>query len=224
MHKFELVCCDTDAITICKPNQEKFNQEEINILTKELNSLFPEEINWEFEFNIPRMIVFKAKNYIMYDGDKIKLKGSALKSSKIESGLKEFNDEVINAIVHNKLDIIQSIYNKYVLEIKNGVKDIKRWSSKKTLTDKVFSSDRANETKIVDAINGSEYKEADKVYLYFKEDGSLCLAEAFNGDYDKDRLYKKLYNSASFFSEVLKDNIFLNYALKRNKKIIQELK
>ena len=118
---------------------------------------------------------------------------------------------------------MKKIYYKYIREVKYGIKDIKRWCSKKTITDKIFTSERSNETKVKDAIQGSNYREGDKVWTFFKSDGSLCLMENYNGDYDKDSMYKKVFRSAEFFTNVIPADLFTNYSLKRSKKELEEL-
>ena len=219
---FILVNCDTDAIGYCKSDMSIISKDEQVSLLNELNSLFPDKIRFEPDGYFSTFIVLKAKNYVMYDGNKIKIKGSALKSSKIESGLKDFQGEIIDSIIHDTANYTQ-IYYKYIKEALN-ITDIKRWCSKKTITSKIFSSERTNETKVADAIAGSDYKEADKVWLFFKSDDSLCLAEKFDGDYSKEHLLLKLYKSVQIFSSVLPTKeLFLNYSLKRNQKKLEEI-
>jgi hypothetical protein len=219
-HDFLVPVVDTDSITICKRTGAAFSQEEIETLTQEINSLTDNLIRWEFEFYIPKLVVLKSKNYILYDGKNIKTKGSALRDQKKEIALREFLDRIISAIIHNNENIPQ-IYHDYVTEILN-VKDIKRWCSKKTITDKVLTNSRTNEKKVRDAIAGTEYKEADKVWLFFKSDESLCLAEKFDGDYDKMRLLEKLYKTSLVFESVLPvKSLFLNYSLKKNESYLR---
>lgn len=219
MFDFVLTSCDTDSITICKKDGAPYSQSEINDLTNKLNSLFDENIKWDFEFYIPKFIVLKAKNYIIYDGKKIKLKGSSLKDSKKEAAIREMSSEIIDSLVFNK-DAYQNVYLKYIKEAMN-IKDIKRWSSKKSLSDKVFTSERANETKIKDAVEGTDYREGDKVWLYFKSDDSLGLAEKFDGDYNKDKMLEKLYKATEAFDSVLPEGLFKNYKLKKNKQELE---
>ena len=158
----------------------------------------------------------------MYDGQKIKTKGSALKDSKKELAVKDLQKDIISSIIYDKSDMTE-IYNKYIKEASN-IQDIKRWCSKKTITQKIFSSERSNETKILDAISGTDYKEADKIWLFFKPDDTLCLAENFTGEYDKSRMYEKLYKGVQIFDSVLPTKeLFLNYSLKRNQKKLEEM-
>lgn len=224
-HDFLIPIVDTDSLTICKKNKELFCKEEVDTLTEEINSLTPELIRWEFEFNISKIIVLKSKNYILYDGKKIKTKGSSLRDQKCEVALREMIDTMIAILVngesHHKLT---DIYHQYIKEAMN-IKNIKRWSSKKTLTEKTESSTRANETKLKDAVKGSEYRQADKVWVFFKNDDTLCLAENFDSvDYNKKRLLEKLFKKTQVFKSVLDTkNLFINYSLKRNEKLLENL-
>lgn len=221
-HNFILVNCDTDSITVAKPDGSPFTDEEQTNLLIELNEQFPENINFADDGYYETLIVLKAKNYIMYDGKKISIKGSGLKSSKNEPAIKEFHMDIVNAMIEGRTNYTE-IYNKYVKEILD-VKDIKRWSSKKTLTQKVFGSPRANEEKIRNAIVGTEYVEGDKIHVFFKEDESLCLAERFDGDYSKDRLFNRLFSSSKLFSKVISiEDYFINYKNKKNKSKLLEM-
>jgi len=224
-HDFILNGADTDSIMWSKPSGESFSKEEQELLLKELNSLFPDGISWEHDGIYKKVIYFKAKNYVMETEDnKLKIKGSALKSSKLEKGLSEFQQEIIKALIGNASnEKLIDIYNNVVKEILY-VKQIKRWSSKRTITSKILEGTRANETKVKDAIAGTEYKEADKIWVYFRNDNSLGLAENFNGDYNKKKLLAKLFKTSNVFSSVLPTKeLFLNYALKKNLKLLEQL-
>jgi DNA polymerase elongation subunit (family B) len=177
MHNFTLINCDTDSITFCKPGGAPFNSEEQEELLTELNSLFPEKIKWEHDGIFKKLIVLKAKNYILYDGEKIKLKGSSLRDQKKEPALKEMLDRMIECLVHSHPNDAVNVYNSYVKECFN-VTDISRWCTKKTISKAItncrgYTEDdilskriRRNETVIWDAIKDIRFQEGDKVYLY----------------------------------------------------------
>jgi DNA polymerase elongation subunit (family B) len=222
---YTIVNADTDSITYCDPYRSVIHKSVRESNLNELNALYPEKIRFEDDGFFNKVIVFAPKNYVLQKEDNsIKIKGSALKDAKRELALKEFASEVISELLcdgdHRK---IQTIYYKYIKEVKHGIKDIKRWCSKKTITDKIFSSERSNETKVKDAIQGTNYREGDKVWTFFKSDGSLCLMENYDGDYDKDSMYKKVFRSAEFFTNVIPPDLFTNYSLKRSKKLLEEL-
>lgn len=220
-HDFILGPCDTDSISFCKPDQSPITKEEQEELINEINALMPEYIKYAHDGYFKRVIVLRTKNYILDDGKKVKYKGSAVKATTKEPALKEFIQEIIKAILENR-DNYTEIYNRYVTEIMN-VQDMKRWSSRKTITEKTMNSERANETKIMDAIEDSSYVEGDRVYVYFKADGTLGLLENFQQDHDKVKLLKKLFDTSKVFENVLDvKNLFLNYSLKRNLPKLEE--
>lgn len=226
MNNFTLVNADTDSISICKQDMSPFSEKEQKDLLKDLNDQFPEHIKFEQEGDgcFPVLIVLAAKNYVLYDGKKIKTKGSSLRDTKKEPALREFIDECIRILVYDEPhEKLVETYHRYIKEALN-VKDIKRWCSKKTITDKVETSERANETKLKDAIAGTEYVQSDKVYVFFTENEQLCLAENYKGDYNKGRLVEKLFKSTQVFKNILNTKeLFKNYNLKRNKKLLEEL-
>jgi DNA polymerase, archaea type len=212
---FKLVNADTDSISFCTPDSSVLSEDAQLGLLKELNSLYPIKIHFEHDGFYKKVIVVKAKNYIMWDGKKLKYKGSAIKASTKEPALKEFIQKIIDAIL-NDSNHYTEIYDGYVKEIQN-VKDIKRWVSRKTLTSTVFKSKRTNETKVVDAIKGTEYVEGDRAYFYFKEDGTLSLEEHFRNDYSKKHLLGKLFKTSLVFKPILPvKELFPNYSLKRH--------
>lgn len=218
MHNFKVIACDTDSIFFKKSDGSVFLEDEIKFLNNELNSLMPKRIKWEMNGYFRKKITFRAKNYILFDGQTIKSKGSALRSSTREPAIKEFMNAIVDSIIYEKNDY-QQVYNRYIKEAMN-VTDIRRWVSKKTLTKAVYESERSNETKIKDAVEGTDHQPGDRVYLFFKEDETLCLAEQFDGNYDKIKLVKKLFEASKLFNTVLPKDTFINYALKKNKDLL----
>lgn len=215
---FSIVNADTDSITICNKDMSEISEWDRESLLEDLNSLYPDKIRFEDDGYYLTIIVLAAKNYVLWDGKKLKMKGSSIKDPKKELALQEFLKEVIDSIINKKYNYLE-IYNKYVKEI-TKISDIKRWVSKKTITDKVLSGERTNETKVRDAIAGTEYREGDKVYMYYDKDDNLKLVENFDGNYRADRLLKKLYNTAIIFENVVDKSLFLNYSLKRNRETL----
>ena len=219
MHNFKLVNCDTDSIMICKTDFAPFLINERQDLLKEINSIFPTNIKWEDDGYYFNVICLASKNYVLKSEDgKIKYKGSALKSSKTEPALREFLYAIIQTILDEKYDYKQ-IYQTYIDEIL-AVKDIKRWASKKTLSQTTYQSDRANETKIINAIKGTEYKEGDRIFCYFAIDGNLKLVENYNNDHDIPRLLKKLFTTAKIFDSIIEKDTFINFGLVKNLKLL----
>lgn len=224
-HQFQIVNTDTDSISFCSLIKAYFSIEERKLLVTEINDLSPEFMKWADDGYYKKVIILKAKNYILQKEDNtITYKGSSLKDQKKEIALKEFLYEIIGTILDEKFNYID-IYNKYVKEILN-LSDIKRWSSKKTLSSTTFSSERTNETKIVDAIKGSEYKEGDRIWVYFDKEQNLKLVENYNNDHDIPTLLKKLFTVSKTFDNIIPKDTFINFSLKNKKtqELLQGLK
>ncbi len=215
----QIVNADTDSISVSANGEYISPDERVSIL-KEVNSLFPSKISWEDDGYYPSVVVLKSKNYALLDEKgKLKIKGSALKSSKTEKAIKEYMYHIINKLLTIKEqfinDEIQQLYKNYIQEVYN-IKDISRWTSKKTITNKVLNAQRTNEQKLLDALGTHQPQMGDKVYVYFKEDKSLGLQDEWTGQHDKKMLLTKLYKTLKIFSNVIDISQFKNYALKKN--------
>jgi hypothetical protein len=191
MNNYTLVNVDTDSLSICKPDMSPFTDEEFKQYLVELNQQFPELIKWEDDGMYEVFIVLKAKNYVMVKkGGKKTIKGSALKVTTKEPAMRELINGVIDMIINiqDQTQLHCAITTHYHNLVKEAmdITDIKRWVKRVTISDKTLSSDRTNESKIRDAIVGTEYKEGDRVYMFFREDESLCLVENFDSNYDRD--------------------------------------
>lgn len=235
MNNFTLCNIDTDAIAFCKEDMSSLTEDQRKELIKSLNSQFDGGIEFSDDGYFPVFIVLKAKNYILYDGKKIKLKGSALKSATLEPIFKQFLNEMIDALVFDKQDSMPEIYQKYVDMIDN-IQDIRPWCKKLTISEKTLAGERKNEKDILDCIQGKEYKPGDKIYVitrskmvetgeYYKRTGVpktkkvkyLCLREDFVGDYDKNTYYEKLYKCSQRFSTILPTKeLFTKFVDKNN--------
>lgn len=216
-HNFDISILDTDSLTISKPDGSPFDQAEIDKLTKQINDISDELIRWEFEFYIPRIVVIRAKNYIMYDGKKIKTKGSATRDQKKEKALSEMMAEIIEALCYDKLDTIKDIYHKFVIEATNPT-DILRWSSKKNASEAVLNcmgyekytpeqlkkkEIRPNETNIWDAIKMEELVQAgDRFFLYPAILGSTSTFKTYkNGKTKETKVYKYGFRQAKVWNK-----------------------
>jgi DNA polymerase I len=218
---FKIVNADTDSISFSFENEREMSQELCVKLLNDINSLYPSTIRFEDDGLYETVIVFKAKNYILYKDGKIKSKGSALKSSTKEPALKEFINELVKEMISPNNNYVE-VYDRYIAEAMD-IKDIKRWASKKTITDKVLNPQRTNEQKVLDALGDSEFSEGDKIYIYFKEDDSLGLVQNFDGKYNKDKMIEKVFKTSKLFDSVIPEGTFINYKLKKNKNLLDKL-
>lgn len=208
---FKLVNADTDSISY-EPNDNKSIEEHL----KEINSLSPELIVWEDDGVYDGILVAKAKNYALKQGDEVTIKGSALKATMKEMALRNFLDDSLNYLLEGKIDKVETLYKDLAKQIKD-ITYIGPWCSKKTITDKVLKPKRTNEQRILDALKGEHVQEGDKIRVFFETPEKLCLEKNFSGIYDEDKLYEKLYKTVKVLEPVLDMDKFLNYKLKKNK-------
>lgn len=224
-HDFLIAPTDTDSISFCKRDMSEFSPDELKILLAQINEQSPDKVLWEDDGYYKTVIALKAKNYVMYNGKKLTIKGSSLKASTKSEAMKEFTKRIIETIVYTEGEAethskLQDLYMEYVNEAMN-VSDIRRWSSRKTLSSTMQESERKNETKVIDAIAGSNYREGDRFYVFKKPDESLCLAENFDGEYDKRHLLKNIYDTMTGFDTVIPvKSLFINYSLKTKFKLL----
>lgn len=96
IEEFRKECCtvleaDTDGIYI---HSERYWQDPIDLLER-VKRVLPDGIDLEFNGSYPSMFCYKAKNYALYDGKKVTIRGSALRSRGIEPFLKDLTGKLI---------------------------------------------------------------------------------------------------------------------------------
>ncbi len=212
---FKIVNADTDSISY-----EPTGGDIVTHL-EEINGSCPDLIRWTNDGVYDSILVVKAKNYALKVGDKVKIKGSALKATMKETALRDFlNDTILELLKGNTA--VRGSYLAHVRTIRN-LKDITPWCSKKTVTASVLAPKRTNESRVLDALKGENYQEGDKVRMFFKSPTELCLDKNFDGVYDKDKLYEKLYKTVKVLEPVLDMEGFPNFKLKRNKEALEAI-
>lgn len=225
-HDFIIVNGDTDSIAFTKKDNKKFPPEEQAALLKEINEMMPAGIEWKNDKHFDNFVVVKAKNYIMRIKKDVKIKGAALRGGRREPFLSQFVNELIDAFSRGKSQEIILIYLKYVRmsrDMKIAIKDI---CFKHSISDKTLTSERANEKKILTALERSkkEYQLGDKFFFFYDEEGNVH--EQSNPDKAKPSrrvLIKKLYNCLVIFGELIPKEYVKNFSNKTALKDLGEL-
>jgi hypothetical protein len=223
-HNFKLVNGDTDSIAFKKADEKPFTPEERAALLEELNRLMPEQIVWKDDDYFRRFIVLKSKHYILDNGKSVKIKGGGLKAPKKEPALRAFIREVIDALLTDRKEQLIFMYARKAKEIMS-LKDITDWCFRVTVTKKVLepSENAGFQKKQKAAIGSTPVLEGDRLYMFYREDESLCLREEFSGDYNKSRLLEKLKDTLNVFDQILDLDLFPNFGIKRNAELLDEL-
>lgn len=133
--EFERLGCtpleaDTDGIYLSSP--EYFSHPES--LLKKMTGVLPAGIELEFDGSYPAMFCYKAKNYALYDGHKITLKGSALRSRGIEPYLKKLSDQLIRYLLGAEQTRPESLLEDYRARITDGSMAVNELSKSEILS------------------------------------------------------------------------------------------
>jgi len=237
--------CDTDSISFTTGRD--LSEENRLALLAELNNLYPSMIRFEDDGYYECLLVLKAKNYVMYDGQKMKFKGSSIKDQKKERALSEMLVLMLETLIHKNGENLRDIYVKYIKEALNP-EDIKRWSQKKTITKAILNcaggESRKNELDVYHAIKGKSVQEGDKVYVYpavlkktveikqFKNGNTkeritletgLRLVDDWKQDHCTEKLVKRVVDTTDILANVVDSELFIDYTTKKNKDLLEAL-
>ena len=118
-----LLEADTDGIYL---SSEKFFSTPEKLLDKAAKIL-PPGLELEFDGAYPAMFCYKAKNYALYDGRKIILRGSALRSRGIEPYLKKLTDRLIRFLLGAEKEsplVLLEDYRKRIADRAVGIAEV----------------------------------------------------------------------------------------------------
>jgi len=248
---YTLVNVDTDSFSIT--NSQPVSGELFSSLLKELNSLYPDLIKWENDGIYEKVIVIRAKNYVLVKDGKVKFKGSAVTDQKKEPALTEMLETMIHSLLNDESAALPSIYRNYIREATN-IQFINRWATKKTVTKSVLRPERLTEQKVLDAIQETIEKglvegvqEGDKVWLYNAQDGMVQVmakgvpqfykdgrpkmktndilkdVRLWNKDDDKMHYVDRVYATLKILSNVIPMDQFIDYGKKSNFEQLKDL-
>ncbi len=111
---------DTDGIYVA--SAEYFDDPDV--LLNEAQTILPEGIELEYDGKFVSMFCYKAKNYALYDGEKVTIRGSALRSRGIEPYLKLLNESLIRFLLGESSEDPSDLANDYEKLIEDGAIEI----------------------------------------------------------------------------------------------------
>ncbi|MDP0497856.1 MAG: DNA polymerase domain-containing protein [Verrucomicrobiota bacterium JB024] len=107
---------DTDGIYVS--SEADFDNPE-GLLARVAGDL-PVGIDLEYDGSYPAMLCYKAKNYALYDGEQLRIRGSALRSRGIEPYLKALTDQLIQHLLGMSDTSPQELIDAYRKSITAG--------------------------------------------------------------------------------------------------------
>lgn len=188
--KYDLVNCDTDSIMVCKKDQSFFTPQERLDFLKQLNSLYPKLISWEDDGYYDRVVIVKAKNYVLKPegSDKLKIKGSSFKSASKEKALVEMMKRICQNLIDDT-DWLKTV-EEYLKEV-SKITNIKRWAAKKSISEKLIEANDSTKLRVLEALEGVEYQVGDKFLLFKDVEGERQVIE--KGEPKFVRMIKREY-------------------------------
>ena len=129
-HRCTILEADTDGIYLSSP--EYFDRPD-ELLTK-VEAVLPSGIELEYDGRYVAMFCYKAKNYALYDGTKLTIRGSALRSRGIEPYLKKISDRLIRYLVGAEAESPLVLVEDYRRRIADGSASVTELAKSETLS------------------------------------------------------------------------------------------
>ncbi len=121
---------DTDGIYVSA--EKDFDQPEA--LLSRVAAGLPEGIDLEYDGSYAAMLCYKAKNYALYDGHHVSIRGSALRSRGIEPYLKKLTDRLIYGLLGATEQSYTELLDVYRKSITSGEITVKELAKREYLS------------------------------------------------------------------------------------------
>ena len=121
---------DTDGIYVEASKYYKKPE----VLLKKASAVLPEGVDLEHDGTYPAMFCYKAKNYALYDGQRVILRGSALRSRGIEPYLKELSTCLIHYLLGASTESPKTLIDQFRKEIEAKTFPVERLAKSEYLS------------------------------------------------------------------------------------------
>jgi DNA polymerase elongation subunit (family B) len=128
-HGCTILEADTDGIYL---SSEHYHEKPGELLAL-VESILPEGIELEYDGRYSAILCYNAKNYALYDGEKLTLRGSALRSRGIEPYLKKLSDQLITFLVGASAESPLVLLEDYRSRLKKGEVPVAELAKSETL-------------------------------------------------------------------------------------------
>jgi DNA polymerase elongation subunit (family B) len=189
---------DTDGVYFVPPAEVVTEDEELEYVER-LGSHLPRAIRLAHDGRYQAMLSLQIKNYALLDyEDRIVLKGSALRSRRMEPFIRDFLIAATRAFMREDREAARDTYFALAEQIRERHLEIEQISQWAMIHDETSNS-QPRLKRLLDrlpmTISGGE-----RVLLYEREDGELALADEYAADENTAYLLKRLGDSAGRFA------------------------
>lgn len=194
---------DTDGVYFVPPPSVRSAAEELAYVA-DLATAMPAEIRLAHDGRYQAMLSLHLKNYALlgYD-DQMILKGSALRSRRLEPFIREFLLDAARAFMQARRDDARTRYFALAEQIRNRALPIEQISQTVMIHDDTVESQTRLKRlllRMTRPIHGGE-----RITIYEREDGELALLDEYAGDENIPYLLKRLTDSAGRFEPLFDD-------------------
>lgn len=183
---------DTDGVYFQPPADVDGFDAEVAYIEK-IGSILPAGIRLAHDGRWQAMLSFKVKNYVLvgYDGKRT-FKGASMRSRADEVFGREFISEAVGLLVKGEKEKVGELYRRIADEIESKKMPVEKFARRERVTEKTFTS--TAKKRVAEAAKGARVGEY--ISVYDRADGTIGLAEDYNGDEDTRYLLDKLYKFA----------------------------
>ena len=128
-HGCTILEADTDGIYLSSEHYYEKPEELLALV----ETILPEGIELEHDGRYQAMWCYKAKNYALYDGEKITLRGSALRSRGIEPFLKKLSDQLITFLLGAAAESPLALVESYRSQLQTRTLPVEQLAKSETL-------------------------------------------------------------------------------------------
>lgn len=194
---------DTDGVFFTPPPTVTDLQQEEEFI-RLISSALPGRIRLAHDGRYERMLSLKLKNYALlsYDGT-MTMKGSALRSRRMEPCFRQFLQETAHDLMQNERDRARERYfalAERILTKQLPLESFSQWSMLRQST-----IDRQPRLKQLLNATPGKWRFGERVSLYERADGSLGFADDYQQDENTTVLLRHLRDAAGRFEPVFID-------------------
>ncbi|CAA9560940.1 MAG: DNA polymerase II [uncultured Thermomicrobiales bacterium] len=191
---------DTDGVFFTPP-EEIATQEEEEALIREVSRDMPLRIRLAHDGRYRRMLSLKQKTYALLDfEDKLILKGSALRSRRMEPCLQRFLQDATRHFLEDDKDAARDRYFSLAEAIQQRKLEPRDFSQWQMLREGTIEAHPRLGTLL--AGNPGRWRFGDRVEIYERQDGALGFAEDYDRDENVQVLLRHLRDTAMRFEPI----------------------
>mgnify|MGYP002336171763 CR=1 FL=1 len=188
---------DTDGVYFVPPADVRSEDQERAFVDK-IGALLPSGIRLGHDARYRAMLSLRMKTYglLTYD-DKVLLKGSALRSRKMEPCFRQFLRSAAHGFMTSNTEAVREAYFTLGERIRTRQLDVSEFTQWSMLNAETFPT-QPRLKRLVNRVRPAP-KPGDRLEIYERQDGELALRQEYDFDESVPYLLRRLYETAGRF-------------------------